>query len=156
MRFNSTSALTIETTKLYTGYPGKIKIYLCTIPNSDGYVNLLDSVFLNTQASSPSPSKANNGATPYVVGDSGLIYRLNLKVPQAGDYILLLRCDTIDGTTVFRNSGLSDPTYPIGPNKVFSYTGNSLLLPPEIFKTFSTFFIIHKLVRVIVLFILSY
>ena len=64
-------------------------------------------------------------------------YALNFKIAQAGDYIIIIKCDS---ATVFRNSGLKDPTYPIGPNKIFSYTGNSVQTASGNFQTFFYFF----------------
>ena len=144
VKFNTTSALTIETAKLYTGYPGKMGIILGTLGtvNANGSFTYyqIQTVSLNVPASSPVPTKATTGATPYVAGDTGRIYNLNLKVPQAGDYILIMMCDTLDGTTVYRNTGLTDPTYPIGPSKVFSYTGNSVLAASGNYQNYYYFF----------------
>ena len=47
-----------------------------------------------------------------------------------------MKCDS---ATVFRNNGLSDPTYPIGPSKVFSFTGNSVTSPSN-FQNYFYFF----------------
>ena len=144
VKLNTTSALTIETAKLYTGYPGKMSIILGTLGtvNTNGSFTYyqIQTVSLNVPASSPAPAKALTGATPYIVGDTGRIYNLNLKVPQAGDYVLIMMCDTLDGTTVYRNTGLVDPTYPVGPSKVFSYTGNSVLAASGNYQNYYYFF----------------
>jgi hypothetical protein len=127
MKINTTSALTLETTKLYTGYPGKVEFILGTLGtvNADGSFTYypIQSVTLNVPASSPTPAI---GASPSVIGDTGRIYALDLKIPQAGDYIIISKCDS---ATLFRNNGAPDPTYPIGPNKVISFTGNSVSSP---------------------------
>jgi hypothetical protein len=47
---------------------------------------------------------------------------LNLNIPQAGDYIIISKCDS---ASIFRNNGATDPTYPLGPNRIISFTGNS-------------------------------
>jgi len=141
VKFSTTTPLTIETTKLYTGYPGKISIILATLAtfNADGSYSYypIQTANLNVGASSPSPAAAlTSSGTPFVTGDTGRIYHLNLQVPQAGDYILIMKCDS---ATVFRNNGLSDPTYPIGPSKVFSFTGNSVTSPSN-FQNYFYFF----------------
>jgi len=129
VKINTTGPLTIETTKLYTGYPGKIDFILASFGSfsADGTsftYSPIQTTSLNVPASSPSPAPAiSSSGTPFVEGDTGRIYALNLKIAQAGDYIIIIKCDS---ATVFRNNGLKDPTYPVGPSKVFSFTGNSV------------------------------
>lgn len=143
VKINAAGPLNIETVKLYTGYPGKIEFILATFSNfsSDGNTYSyfpLQSTFLNVPASSPTPIAATSAnGTPFVDGDTGRIYALNLKIAQAGDYIIIIKCDS---ATVFRNSGLKDPTYPIGPSKMFSFTGNSVQTASGNFQTFYYFF----------------
>lgn len=138
MKLNTTSALTIETTKLYSGYPGKVDFILGTLGtvNADGSFTYypIQTVSLNLPASSPSPVY---GASSFVAGDTGRIYALNLKIPQAGDYIIISKCDS---TSLFRNNGASDPTYPIGPNKLVSFTGNSVSSASGNFQNYFYFF----------------
>jgi hypothetical protein len=142
VKINTTSALTIETTKLYTGYPGKMDIILATLAtsNADGSYSYypIQTVSLNVPASSPNPVAVTSASgTAFVVGDTGRVYALNLKVPQAGDYILIMKCDS---ASVFRNNGTTDPTYPIGPTKVFSFTGNSVATPSNYQNYFYFFY----------------
>jgi hypothetical protein len=149
MSFNATTPLNIETVKLYTGYPGKITFTLGQPATfaADGTVSgyyALQTVSLNVQASSPKPvyptyDTANkvNTATPYVSGDSGKIYSLNLSIPKAGDYILITQCDS---ATLFRNNSLDSAGYPIGPNKIVSYTGNSVGTTQGNFQNYFYFF----------------
>ena len=142
VKINATSAMTIETTKLYTGNPGKIEFTLGTFAsdNSDGSYSYfpIQTVSLNVGASSPSPIAANgSSATPFIEGDSGRTYYLNLKIPQAGDYIIIAKCTD---ATLFRNNGLGNSTYPIGPNKLFSITGNSVTAASGNFQNFYYFF----------------
>ena len=124
MKFNAAVPLTIETVKLYSGYPGKVDFILGTLGtvNTDGTFSYypIQTTSLNIPASSPSPAY---GASPFVAGDTGRIYALNLNVAQAGDYIIIAKCDS---ATLFRNNSATDPTYPLGPTNVFSYTGNSV------------------------------
>ncbi len=142
VKINATSAMTIETTKLYTGYAGKIDFILGTFAsdNSDGSYSYypIQTVSLNVGASSPTPTAATgSSATPFVEGDSGRVYYLNLKIPQAGDYIIIVKCTD---ATLFRNNGLGNNTYPIGPNKLFSITGNSVTASSGNFQNFYYFF----------------
>ena len=123
MKINATKAMTIEYTKLYTAYPGKVDFILGTLGTVTGTsytYTPIQTVSLNVAASSPNPTY---GASPFVAGDTGRIYNLNLKVPSAGDYIILIKTDS---AALFRNNGAPDPTYPLGPNKAFSFTGNSV------------------------------
>jgi hypothetical protein len=143
VKINAGGPINIETVKLYTGYPGKIEFILATFSNFSADGNTysyfpLQTTSLNVPASSPIPIAATStSGTPFVDGDTGRIYALNFKIAQAGDYIIIIKCDS---ATVFRNSGLKDPTYPIGPNKIFSYTGNSVQTASGNFQTFFYFF----------------
>ena len=142
VKINAANAMTIETTKLYTGYAGKIDFILGTLAseNSDGSYSYfpIQTVSLNVGASSPNPVAATgNAATPFVEGDTGRIYYLNLKIPQAGDYIIIVKCTD---ATVFRNNGLGNSTYPTGPSKLFSFTGNSVSAASGNFQNFYYFF----------------
>jgi hypothetical protein len=123
MKINATQALTLETTKIYSSYPGKVDFILGTLGtvNTDGTFTYypIQTASLNIPASSPSPTP---GASSFVAGDTGRIYALNLNIPQAGDYIIISKCDS---ASIFRNNGAPDLTYPLGPNKIVSFTGNS-------------------------------
>jgi hypothetical protein len=138
MKLNTTQALTLETTKLYSGYPGKVDFILGILgtinaDNSFTYTPI-QTVSLNIPASSPTPAI---GASPYVAGDTGRIYALNLSIPQAGDYIIISKCDS---ATLFRNNAATDPTYPLGPNKLISFTGNSVGAASGNFQNYFYFF----------------
>lgn len=142
VKINATSAMTIETTKLYTGYAGKIEFILGTFAseNTDGSYSYypIQTVSLNVGASSPNPIAATgNSATPFVEGDTGRVYYLNLKIPQAGDYIIIAKCTD---ATLFRNSGLGNNTYPSGPSKLFSIIGNSVTAASGNYQNFYYFF----------------
>ena len=133
IKINTTRPINIETTKLYTGYPGKISFTLGTLVSDNGVTYsyyALQTVNLNVDASSPSPAFPTydsvnkvNTPTPYVSGDSGKIYALNFNIQTPGDYILVVACDS---ATLFRNNALTTTTYPSGPAKIFSFTGNSV------------------------------
>ena len=143
VKINAAGPLNIETVKLYTGYPGKVEIILGIFDafSADGknYTFYpIQTTYLNVPASSPTPIAATNAnGTPFVEGDTGRIYALNLKIARAGDYILIVKCDS---ATVFINSNLKNPTYPIGYSKMFSYTGNSVQTASGNFQNFYFFF----------------
>jgi hypothetical protein len=143
VKINAAGPLTIETVKLYTGYPGKVEIILgifdAFAEDGKNYTFYpIQTTYLNVPASSPTPIAATTAnGTPFVEGDTGRIYALNLKISRAGDYILIVKCDS---ATVFRNSNLKDPTYPIGYSKMFSYTGNSVQTASGNFQNFYYFF----------------
>ena len=143
VKINAAGPLNIETVKLYTGYPGKVEIILgifdAFAADGKNYTFYpIQTTYLNVPASSPTPIAATNAnGTPFVEGDTGRIYALNLKITRAGDYILIVKCDS---ATVFRNSNLKDPTYPIGYSKMFSYTGNSVQTASGNFQNFYYFF----------------
>ena len=138
MKINAKAAMTLETTKLYSGYPGKVEFILATLGtvNTDGSFTYypIQSVSLNIPASSPNPA---TGASPFVAGDTGRVYALNLKIPQAGDYIILSKCDS---ASIFRNNAAPDPTYPVGPNRLISFTGNSVSSASGNFQNYFYFF----------------
>jgi len=140
LKINATAPMNLETTKFYTGYPGKIEVVLGKLISiNDTIYNYyeIQKTTLNVGASSPSPEKSKYdaatkrfAATPYVSGDSGKIYALNLTVPEAGEFILIVNCDTsstASNPTIFRNNALTNTTYPIGPDKIFSIIGNNIL-----------------------------
>ncbi len=123
MKFNTTSPITIETTKLYTAYPGKVDFILGTLGTVTGTSFTyypIQTVSLNVAASNPTPTF---GISPFAAGDTGRIYALNMKVALPGDYIIIVKTDSV---ALFRNNAATDPTYPIGPNRAFSFTGNSV------------------------------
>jgi len=138
MKINTTTAMTLETTKLYTGYPGKIDFILGTLGtvNTDGTFTYypIQTVSLNVPASNPNPSI---GPSTNFAGDTGRTYALNLKIPKAGDYIIISKCDS---ATLFRNNAAPDPTYPLGPNKLISFTGNSVAASSGNYQNYYYFF----------------
>jgi len=136
MKVSTGTPLTINTVKLYTANAGKIKfelMYMAT--DTTYYPGLSQFVTINAAASSPSPSA---GASNYVAGDSGRIYELNFKLNVAGNYYIVTTCDST--ASLYRNNAVSTNPYPIGPNKVFSYTGNSVTPATGNFQNFFYFF----------------
>jgi hypothetical protein len=131
IRFNTTGPLKLETAKLYTGYAGKIELELRQISvfTDSSYSSFLplQKAILHVGASSPSPTPATgiaaSGApTPFVVGDTGRVYAINMNITQAGTYVLIARC--LDSATIFRNNLITTTNHPFGPTVLATITGN--------------------------------
>jgi hypothetical protein len=132
MRINTTAPITLETTKLYTGYAGKVELelrLLSTFTDSSYsyYPAQTQKATIHVVASSPNPTPATGTGgsgtpTPYVAGDSGRVYAINMNLTQAGNYILIARC--ADSATIFRNNNINTKNYPFGPTLLASITGN--------------------------------
>ena len=136
MKVTTGTPLTINTVKLYTPNAGKIQfelMYMAT--DTTYYPGLSQFVTVNAAASSPTPTP---GSSNYVAGDSGRIYELNFKLNVAGNYYIVATCDST--AALFRNNGITSSPYPIGPNKVFSYTGNSVTPATGNFQNYFYFF----------------
>ena len=132
IRFNTTGPIQLETTKLYTGYAGKIELELRALSTFTDttysyFPSQTQKAILHVSASSPSPTPATGSAgsgtpTPFVQGDTGRIYAINMNIPQAGNYILIARC--LDSATIFRNNLITTNNHPFGPTVLASITGN--------------------------------
>jgi hypothetical protein len=135
MKVTTGTPMTINTVKLYTANAGKIKfelMYMAT--DTTYYPGLSQFVTVNAAASSPTPVA---GASNYVAGDSGLIYEVNFKLNVAGNYYIVTTCDST--ASLYRNNNVTTNPYPIGPNKVFSYTGNSVTAATGNFQNYFYF-----------------
>ena len=125
--FHAYAPITIETAKMYIGNPGTIQITLASnlTVSSDGssysYIPV-QSVSFNVAATNPNPPSTLPGSDN--PADTGAIFNLNLQVPAAGDYALIMQCS--NGASIFRNSGITGTTYPLGINGLFMITGNSV------------------------------
>lgn len=132
MRINTKGPITLETAKMYTGYAGKIELELrqlssFTDTSYSYYPSQTQKSTIHVIASSPSPTPATgtegSGApTPYVAGDTGRVYAINMNLTQAGNYILIARC--ADSATIYRNNNITSKNYPFGPTMLASMTGN--------------------------------
>ncbi len=132
VRFNTTGPIQLETTKLYTGYAGKIELELRSLSTfTDSTYSYFPSqtqkTILHVGASSPTPTQATGSLgsgtpTPFVQGDTGRIYAINMNLTQAGNYILIARC--LDSATIFRNNNITTNNHPFGPTVLATITGN--------------------------------
>ena len=132
IRFNTTGPIQLETTKIYTGYAGKIELELRALSTFTDttysyFPSQTQKAILHVGASSPSPTPAtgnaaSGAATPFVAGDTGRVYAINMNLSQAGNYILIARC--LDSATIFRNNFISTNNHPFGPTVLATITGN--------------------------------
>lgn len=126
VRFTNTVPLTIESAKLYIGFPGKITFTVADIygfNSQTGAYNYIpiSSTTINAYATTPTPQagavNGNNAA------DTGAVFYLNLPVPTAGNHVIIIDCQ--NQATIFRNAGITSNPYPFAASNVFSITGNS-------------------------------
>jgi hypothetical protein len=132
IRFNTTGPIQLETTKLYTGYAGKIELELRSLSTfTDSTYSYFPSqtqkAILHVGASSPAPTPATGSLgsgtpTPFVQGDTGRTYAINMNLSQAGNYILIARC--LDSATIYRNNNITNNNHPFGPTVLATITGN--------------------------------
>jgi hypothetical protein len=132
VRFNTTGPIVLETTKLYTGYAGKIELELRSLSvftdtSYSYFPSQTQKAIIHVGASSPSPTQATGSAasgtpTPFVEGDTGRIYAINMNLSQAGNYVLIARC--LDSATIFRNNFITTNNHPFGPTVLATITGN--------------------------------
>ena len=132
LRFNTTGPIQLETTKIYTGYAGKIELELRALSTFTDttysyFPSQTQKAILHVGASSPSPTPATGSTgsgtpTPFVQGDTGRIYAINMNLSQAGNYILIARC--LDSATIFRNNNITTNNHPFGPTVLATITGN--------------------------------
>lgn len=132
--------VTIETAKLYIGNSGNVEFILGNnlTQNSDGTFSfsVLQDINLNAYASNPTPGTPPTADNP---ADSGSVYNLNLQIPGAGDYIILVRCT--NGASIFRNNNITGgATYPTGIPNIFTITGNSVLPSQGDYQAYYYFF----------------
>jgi hypothetical protein len=134
VKINNSVPLVIESSRLYIGYPGKIRFTLANIlsTTSTGFTyQPLAATTIDVYPTTPSPGATTNAVS---TNDTGAVYYLNLPVNSTGDHIIMVECldkngnmDTVSnlGATIFRNNNLTGATYPISIPNILSITGNS-------------------------------
>ena len=125
VRFNNTVPVTIESAKLYIGFPGKITFTVADIygfNSQTGAYNYvpISSTTINAYATTPTPQAGSTGNN---AADAGAVFYLNLPVPTPGNHVIIVDCQS--QATIFRNSGITTNPYPFSVSNVFSITGNS-------------------------------
>ncbi len=129
MNFTAFAPLTIETVRLYIGNPGRIRFTLARNITASGTSGSFtyNAVAVKTIDVYNTRPVANSGAlTENDAADSGAVYRLDLNVPTAFDYGIIVEC--LDGATIYRNNTISGTPYPFGINNIMNFTGNSVSL----------------------------
>ncbi|MFY7899828.1 MAG: S8 family serine peptidase, partial [Chitinophagaceae bacterium] len=93
VKVRAETAITIETAKLYIANPGTIEFILGTnlVTNGNSFTyNAVDNVVLNvTNTTANAQGTLPSSDDP---SDQGAVYTLDLNIPSAGDYIILIRC----------------------------------------------------------------
>ncbi|GGH15917.1 S8/S53 family peptidase [Mucilaginibacter phyllosphaerae] len=113
---NTQIPVNIESARLYVGNPGRV---IFTATNDNGEV--VASVTLNVTATR---TTAQPNAQPDDPADQGKVYKLNLLLPAAGNYVITPTYE--NGATLFRsNSGVTG--YPFKIGDVFSIAGNQAI-----------------------------
>ncbi|NDA61719.1 MAG: T9SS C-terminal target domain-containing protein [Chitinophagia bacterium] len=133
VRFNNAVPIVIESSRLYVGNPGKIRIILADLASEDlntgsysYYIRY--STTLDAPATNPNPKPGAVIGNP--IDDPGAVFYLNIPVNTIGDHILILQClsgdGRVDSASVFRNNQITTTnTYPISIPGVMSINGNS-------------------------------
>ena len=125
INFTNDVPVTIESARLYIGYPGKITFVVADISNFDTTagtysISEISETTINAYPTTPNPQ--SGAVTGNNASDTGAIFWLGLNVPTPGKHIIYIVSDT---ATIFRNSGITSSPYPFTIPGVFSITSNS-------------------------------
>jgi hypothetical protein len=124
--FTCGAPVTIESARLYITHGGTITFTIAqivdTFRSSTAYSYYpISSSTITVYPTTPNPQPG--AVTGNNAQDTGAVYYLNLPVPAAGSYGIIIDCE--DGASIFRNNGITVNPYPLGIPGVFSITGNS-------------------------------
>lgn len=120
---NTTSAMVIESARLYIGYPGTITFNVFDVNNGVKVSSSTISVTNTRSSASTSTSAAND------TYDLGKVYNLNIKFPYTGNFYLTATFDS--GATIFRSNSVAtgNLNYPLTDNlglfSIVSHTGST-------------------------------
>ncbi len=124
MNYTSTVPVTLETARLFTGFPGQITFIAADIAvvNADGSYSYypLASTTIDVYATKPVPlvgSQSVNDPT-----DTGAVFTINLPLP-VGTHTIITTTDA--DATIFRNNNVTGAPYPFSIQNVITFTGNS-------------------------------
>ncbi len=128
VKFHSDVPLTIATTRLYVGAPGKVNFIVGDLADYDSCTGAfsyfpISSNTIDVYATTPNPSRVPSSVNSPL--DTGAVFLLNLPVPTPGNHILIVVCE--DSAFLFRNNGISPNPYPMGMPGIFTITGNSAI-----------------------------
>jgi hypothetical protein len=133
VKINTKIPVVIQSARLYIGNAGTIRFSVRNAAQEE--------VSSSTITVKATRTPAAAGAQADDATDQGMVYALNLLLPQAGDYTITATCS--NGATIFRSSaGVTG--YPFGSD-VFSITGNNAFFPDNptdqtAFRNFYYFF----------------
>lgn len=136
MKFNHTVPFKLETVRMYTANPGKIRITLgenltpsTTTEGSFSYRPLMNKTFdvFNSRPTASGP--LTNALVENSPNDSGFVYNVNWDIPSNGEKFIILECS--DDANVYRNNGINGTIYPFGNAGIMRYNGNSVSLTPS-------------------------
>jgi len=128
VNFTNNVPVTIESARLYTGYPGKLTFIVADITNLDtasgsySYTTI-SSTTIDAYATNPNPQAGSITGNPS--SDTGAIFHLGLSVPTAGNHSIIIISD--GNASIFRNNAITSQPYPFTIPGIFSITGNSAL-----------------------------
>lgn len=131
MKFKHDVPVKIETVRMYTANPGKIKITVGdnltagSTAGSYSYRPLLTKTF---NVFNSRPTAAIGSISENNPNDSGFVYNVDLEIPGNGDKIIIVECS--EDANVYRNNNIPGTIYPFGINGLMSFTGNSVSLAP--------------------------
>ena len=128
VKFHNDVPLTIATTRLYVGAPGKVNFIVADLASYDSCTGGFSYFPISTNtidvyATTPNPSRVPSSINSPL--DTGAVYLLNLPVPTPGDHVLIVICE--DSAFLFRNNGIAKNPYPMGMPGIFTITGNSAI-----------------------------
>ena len=128
IKFHNDVPLTIATTRLYVGAPGKVNFIVGDLADYDSCTGAfsyfpISSNTIDVYATTPNPSRVPSSINSPL--DTGAVYLLDLPVPTPGDHVLIVVCE--DSAFLFRNNGIKGKTYPLGLPGIFTITGNSAI-----------------------------
>ncbi len=124
LNYTSTVPVILQSTRLYTRYPGKVTIMAADITNatSSGSYNysVLKSKTIDVFATNPVPYSSNIDGND--AADTGNVFYVNMELP-AGKHSIII---SATNATLFRSKGLPISNYPYTFSNIFSITGNSV------------------------------
>ena len=133
VKFSTSVPLTIESAKMYIGHSGQLALTLATLVSytSQGYSYIpLYSTTVDVYATAAHPDTSRQINVPAGDNtDTGAVFYLNIPVPAAGDYIILIDC--LNYASAFVNISSTNLSYPVTLPGIFSVTGNDFRDDPK-------------------------
>lgn len=128
INYTADRPIVLESSRLYTAFPGKITILVVDItsvdvPNNTYKYNRLDSISLDVISSRPTQQTGQlNGIND--AADLGHVYNVGLTLP-AGSHSIVLKTDGV--ANIFRNNQVTGNPYPFSIPNLISIPSNNLI-----------------------------